>query len=99
MRNVNENYIYKIQSKLNDKKVIRQDENNKIVLFDKTIDNDNNIYSIVEDQNWLFIYNSSFDSYKIVNEKTSLILGYNHDDSKDIPMYPRDTESIYCHYQ
>ena len=98
MRNVNENYIYKIQSKLNDKKVIRQDENNKIVLFDKTIDNDNNIYSIVEDQNWLFIYNSSFDSYKIVNEKTSLILGYNHDDSKDIPMYPLDTESIYCHW-
>lgn len=90
MKNINENYVYKIVSKLNDNKAISQDiSNNNLIISDKSSNN----Y-----QNWTFIYNEAFDAYKIVNIETNQILGYDTDDSTAIPFYPKDTESLYCHW-
>lgn len=90
MKNIKENYIYKIVSKLNDNKVISQDiSNNKLIISDKNSNND---------QNWMFIYNEKFDAYKIVNVETNQILGYDNDDSTNIPLYSLDTESLYCYW-
>lgn len=105
MNYIDENCIYKIETKLNSKKVIKLDESKNIPILFNKIDNNRNT-TADDDQNWRFIHNKRYNAYKIVNQKTNKMLGYQSDDSMDIVMYDFNDDlinnpqkdSIYWHW-
>ncbi len=91
MKNVDDKYIYKIVSKLDSNKVIKVDtDRNKVVIHAKD-DKD--------DQNWCFLYDESYDAYKIVNMKTDQVLRYESHTSTNIPLSPPDIFSIIYYWR
>ncbi len=91
MKNVSDKFIYKIVSKLDNNKVISEDiANEKPIIYHKKKE---------DNQNWKLVYSESYDAYKIVNVKTDKILGYEDDRSMNLPLYPLETNSLYCHWK
>lgn len=101
MSYINENCIYKILPKVNLHKAMQLNESNQTLVLYNKLDNDR--YTTDDDaQNWYFVFNEDFNAYKIVNEKTKKILGYEDDNSKNIVMYDLNTDSkndsLYWHW-
>lgn len=97
MSYINQNCIYKIETKLNPNKVIKVDEKKlKPILHNKV--NKGRFTKEDDDQNWYFDYYEKHKAYKIVNLKTKRILGYDSDYSEKIIMEDLDMESLYCHW-